>query len=311
MFQVRIARQKRRVERVVSQTKKYVQDLSFKDKILLRSYTHVGDVLVNNYSRGTLKSTGLRAMFEHDTKAVQFLAYYLFDQYTDFSGKIRMPPRDALLTDLTVRTIVNPQIFKQIVLQNLDFLSEPSHIAPLVEAYRQDLIRIISAAPHLLEPLVVYRGFRSESHLKGLNYINPDFVSTSLDLHSALSFSLIKPTNGIASIMSKSGPQYFGGVYEITIPVSVPCIYVECCTDNMCEYEIVLPPGLQFTFDSRFYCKIIPSINFDANLLANTGKENKVGIVHATVDLVGGVGGGKSTKPTKRQTRRRVRTLKT
>jgi len=124
---------------------------------------------VNNFSRGTLRD--LTELFtdvftsikEADKFALSFLGYYLQDQIDDFSSKI----------DFWGTNLSHPREINSLIKRNIGFFAQPKNIAPLLAQYRSDLIRIIVESPRLEEPLTVYRGFKSESHLEGLEFIDP------------------------------------------------------------------------------------------------------------------------------------------
>ena len=257
----------------VRQQQLYLHSLSLKDEEIIKSYTMFGDTLVNNFSRGTLHN--LDEMFEdaHSTfsshkYALNFLGYYLFDQYDAFASRMELPPQLSLITPMTrnnpyadaglpnVEFIVNDEVVLQILNRNRAFLIIPVNIAPLLASYKQDLIRIIASAPRLSRPLVVYRGFKSEKHMKGLEYENVDFVSTSISATSALRFSnCIGPTYATGTTIIR----YACGMYEITIDGTIPCIYMEPNTIHSREYEILLSPGLHFSFSDKIQYKIQPA----------------------------------------------------
>lgn len=251
--------------------------LSSRDRAILQSYTYTGDTLLNNYIRGTLGDI-TSTMFSKATRGFMyafFMGYYLYDQYDAFKSQLTLPRRLSLLKEYAENGItqfrVNLGYFYEIVEDNMDFFRNPDNIAPLLEAYKQDLIRIIAAAPRLTQPLTVYRGFRSEAHLRGLEYENNDFISTTLYLPKALDFSeCYGPGPGCLN--------YHGGVYEITIDKQIPCIYMELNTLAAEEFEILLPPGLHFTFDSKIYYK-----NFPEAIRMKNKSMDKAVIVHATV----------------------------
>jgi len=276
----------------------FMNGLSYRDKIILRSYTMNGDELVNNFLRGTLddNAVGLKHMIANanhtfdltGTSPLAFLGFYLYEQYDAFAGKIALPPRATLIeekvTDLNYDLDSNAMfirsngiystVFHQILKENEGFFAEPANIAPLLQAYHHDLRRILLSAPRLTGPLTVYRGFQSESHLEGLEYNNPDFVSTSLRIKSALSFAKFGPSFYQDKHVKE---KVFGGVYEITIDETIPCVYLELNTLIPHEYEVLLPPGLHFKFDSKIYYK-----KYVSNKTFNTGK--RIAIVHAQVE---------------------------
>lgn len=251
----------------------FITNLSKRDREILSSYSAYGDTLVNNYIRGSL--TDIEDIMNH-FGYLTFLRYYLYDQYDAFKGPLRLPPREQADKAFYGNELtIDANSLIEIMFDNIDFFSNPANIAPLLEAYKQDLIRIIAAAPRLTQPLTVYRGFKSEAHLKGLEYENNDFISTSLYLPSALDFSECYRTDNKPEL---GCIDYIGGVYEITIDKQIPCVYMEPNTLVPGEFEILLPPGLHFTFDSKIYYK-----KFSNPLFEKGTNELRVVIIHATV----------------------------
>jgi len=271
----------------------YVAALSNRDRTIMRSYTYWGDTLVNNYGRGTLHD--LTEMFETRDAVeehLSFLGYYIFDLYDTLPG--RFPPRSELLVDELNGPRVNTAIVADALWTNKDYFVVSENMAPLLAAYYRDLKRIIEAAPRVLSPLVVYRGFKSESHLRGLEYENPDFVSTSLRIQSALRFS--KTQSG--TYYKKVVPiEYYGGMYEITIGPEIPCLYMEMNTFTMGEFELLLPPGLHFTFDSKIHYKKFPQVGPQSQYAP---KEMQIAIIHTAVRLKG-MGGRRRTRRQRKQ----------
>jgi len=263
----------------------YVESLSKRDKDIMLSYTFLGDTLVNNYARGTLHD--LTDMFSKPSriqKHLSFLGYYLYDLYDTLTELEYKLPRSELMTGEQV----NERAVAAMLWNNKDNFVLPEFIAPFLAAYLKDLKRIIEAAPRLTSPLVVYRGFRSEAHLRGLEYENPDFISTSISISKALSFSTRK--NYFNHSMKHTDVEYYGGMYEITVNPEIPCLYMELHTKVDFEFEVLLPPGLHFTFDSKIHYKLYK----DGGL---SFREKRIGIIHVDVrNTVGGL---------RRKTRRR------
>ena len=215
----------------IQQQKLFIDSLSKRDAIILKSYTHYGDTMINNYIRGTLRN--LSDMFDEaedeSSDYLNFLGYFIFDQYDDFSSKMDLPDRLTFIdlgeTDGDEFVLDSTAIMK-ILSENRDFLIQPTNIAPLMEQYKQELTRILISAPRLPGPLIVYRGFQSEEHVLDLNHTSNDFVSTSLTPSSALQFAAYKEHHSklIENASKKTKTRYAGGLYEIEINQHIPCI---------------------------------------------------------------------------------------
>ena len=262
----------------ISRQSKYTDSLSTRDKHILSSYSYHGDKLVNGYCRGNIDNVGDLLLADIQTFAEQstelpVLAYFLFDQYDDYSKRITLPPKSDLLY-VDIDRILSP--IYNVIVSNIVFLSEPRNIATLLEQYKQELIRIISNSPKLTKPLVVYRGFEHEKHITSAQFVSNDFMSTTIDPNVSFKFA-------------SQFKLVYGGVYEITIDEHVPCIYMENNTLVHEEFEVLVPPGMSITLDNTIYYKIIPSSSdITAYLLLSGIKqpsddETTVAIIHASV----------------------------
>jgi len=257
----------------------YINSLSLREIELLKSYTFLGDMLVNNFLRGTLRDLTELFSVESSVRHVAFLGYYMSDMYDALP--LDLPSTNTLLFKLNGEQMVNESEFVDIVKRNFDFFINPDNITPFLSEYSKDLKRIIENAPRLLSPVTVYRGFKTEGHLRGLEYVNADFVSTSLSVVKAIDFSSLP-----SSFYVHQPPvEYYGGVYELTITPEIPCMYLHLKSKVQNEFEILLPPGLHFTFDSKIHYKKYPTaIEFN---------ERRIAIIHAEVRLL--KGGGRRT----------------
>jgi hypothetical protein len=229
--------------------KKYLEELSSKDKDILNSYTSHGDVIVNGYCRGTLKDIKdlLLASINKDISIP--LAHSLYDQYETYRHKIALPPRAEMLDE---EDELDMGGIKAIFSRNIDFFGNPKNIMTLLEQYKQDLIRIIGDAPKLTHDIVVYRGIESEAHLSGSHFKNKDFLSTTIDPFSVLEFTT-KFTDPAV------GKMFFCCVYELNISKSVPCLYIQYISTYGNEFEVLIPPGMDVHLGKQVQIKVKPS----------------------------------------------------
>lgn len=262
----------------------YINSLSVRQQEILASYTKIGDALLNNYLRGTLGD--LRDMLLRRFAYLTCLAYFILDNYEVYVDAVkkfyktdvnRLPSEDDLIARNGTINIVT---FEAMLKENIDFFNNVKNITPLLEHYKLELSEIIFMSPRLTSDLIVYRGIRHENYLHGLEYYNPDFVSTSIVIYSAIPFAAMQLEHyGLAH----EGPRYIGGVYEITVGPSIPCIYMESVTHCEDEFEVLLPPGLMIKFDKFIHYKIL-HMEFNKGIPTETGREVKVGVVHAKVE---------------------------
>lgn len=256
--------------------KEYILGLSNRDKQILAFYTHNGDVLINNFLRGSL--TDLAELLIKNKKSTIIIGYFLFDQYDEYKERIILPPDRNLL--LTPEGNINEIVWDKIVGDNIGFMRVPANVSSLLIQLKDELSRIIEHSPRLINPLIVYRGIKDETHLSGLDFVNNEFISTSVLINSALQFA-----DQIHHITGNTHVSYYYGVYEITLGPTIPCIYMESITMHEYEYEILLPPGLLFKTDSKiFYKKLVNA--YISPVLKST---SFAVIIHATVEPSGEV----------------------
>lgn len=254
--------------------KKYVDNLSIRDLEIIKSYTSHGDILVNGYCRGNLGDIHdlLNACFLSDDPVP--LAYSLYDQYGEYSKKIKLPEKKAFLDEdgeLSMSTV------KIAMSTNMAFFRNPANIKSLLEQFKQDLIRIISASPRLKKPIVVYRGIQSESHLKNARFKNNDFMSTTLDPFSVLPF-----TDEFTD--EEAGVKFYCCVYEMTIEKLVPCMYMQFISNYANEFEVLLPPGMNIALGKEVQIKLKPKERTASKSAIITGYHSeRVLVVSATV----------------------------
>ena len=316
----------------VNRQKQYIENLHPAEISIIKSYSKFGDRLINNYLRGTLQDCKDLILLMIRESSTPVLSYLLLIKLEDYRTLLPVPTHDEFMKEFKVEDsmellmaededAVDFEIDKQqdeyyvreltrFIRKNIEFFRQPSNLGPLIDFFKSELIRLISSAPRLENPVTVYRGFKSEEHMEGLAFSNMDFISTSLDLDAAIGFSLVRTRSSV--------PQIWGGVYELKIHPSTACIYMETNTCYRGEFEILIMPGMNFKLDSKIYFKIRGLHSYEphfksnlkfknTNVLANTGTEDKVAIVHGDVSAIPfdpPVAGGR------RKTRKRSKKLK-
>ena len=260
---------------------------------MLHGYTYIGDALINNYLRGSFESPINDDEIEDERFMSSDIANTLFRQfftenYERFADVLTLPSKEELKTQDGVIRLIN---------ENIDFFMDERNFFPIMEQYKNDLLRIIYAAPRLPAPLTVYRGFKKEDHIKEHEFVSVDFTSTSLDVRAAIKFSSITEKNYYHTPYTPT--QYYGGVYEITISPRVPCIFMGYVSQLPEEFEVLLPPGIKFIFDPYIRYKTVPR---EGRPLSLEGE--KVAVIHVTVDLPDGPFIGGRRKTTRKRTQR-------
>ncbi len=206
----------------LGQMNEYIKNLPTKDIFTMIGYTFYGDTVANNFLRKKLnKTTFLQDLETYDK---WWYAYYplffqaleeinnvqqvetLLKDKKDINLNITQSPSYGIVIDKSLigsRKITELlQIIKNNKLKISDYymlvyfigryLSYETFWAKVIARYIRDLDNIINNAPPLTKPLIVYRGVKDDYYLKGKEgfvYTTNSFISTSINLESALKFA--------------------------------------------------------------------------------------------------------------------------
>lgn len=206
----------------LNQMNNYVVNLSTKNIYTMIGYTFYGDTVANNYLRKNLnKQTFFTDISSYDKWWVRYfpLFFQTMDELRTFKGSTTSLLKDNKDVSVNILSITHEPINKNLlgskkVTQVLDmlisdktlkqseqyvalyyigrFLSFSNFWQHVIIKYIQDLDNIINNAPPLKTPLIVYRGVKNDYYLKGREgfvYTTNSFVSTSVNLGSALKFA--------------------------------------------------------------------------------------------------------------------------
>ncbi len=236
-----IARNQVYINSLILKQKKYIQSLSDEQKDTLLGYTFIGDTIINNFMRNlydTLSSQIYRIFTaieraEYPKLPLDWQIYHFFDYITKSGVKTTHKKADLISGKELKRDKIHA-----IFADNVDWFSNPRNIEPLVTDLILKTINIILKAPRSPHPIKVYRGITSE-HINSLNFISSDFWSTSYIPNSALRFT------GLGAYST------YWCVYEITIQPGVPCLYISDLSKYSSEFEILLPPFIQYRTSDR------------------------------------------------------------
>jgi hypothetical protein len=223
----------------------YIDTLNDRQKGAVNAYTYHGDKFINGFLRGLLKDN-LRELVEScvSSKDIPF-KYAIYDNYDilKFTHRLYMPAKDTMMKDGKIVDAVIVEIVDHT--ENKLWFYERQNISFLIVGLVADLTKVIFDAPRLRKPLVVYRGVVSE-HNEQLTFKSNDYWSTSLDPYAAVKFSDLD-----------IGKRIQGPVYEITLSQKIPCLFIERLTHfKSNEQEVLLPPGITYTFSKAMYIKI-------------------------------------------------------
>ena len=223
----------------------YINTLNDRQKTAVNAYTYHGDKFINGFLRGLLKDN-LRELVEScvNSKSIPF-KYAIYDNYDilKFTHRLYMPPKDTMMKNGKIVDTVIVEIVDHE--NNRNWFYERQNISFLIVGLVADLTKVIYDAPRLRKPLVVYRGVISE-HNERLAFKSNDYWSTSLDPYAAVKFS-----------DQDIGKRIQGPVYEITLSPTIPCLFIERLTHfKSNEQEVLLPPGITYTFSKPIYIKM-------------------------------------------------------
>lgn len=191
----------------------YIQNLSDRQKHIAYSYTIYGDELMNHFLRETLTQNKLESILNRAKSS-------------------RENPLQFQHLDKTGKTEMDAEYFQN----GLEYVSK------FIEEFKE----IIKNSPKLTRPIRVFRGLSNGQFIvdgikKNSNnneyYINPDFISSSIFLPSASQF--IHQTNDCCLL-------------EITIDISVNCLFTAFLSRRRGEFEITIEPD---TCMNIIYCR--------------------------------------------------------
>lgn len=202
----------------------YISNLSTKDIYTIKGYTFTGDTIANSLMRGKLDNTRFANMLtstnnlwvqnywplyfqaiEHLTKNAGNLDDFLVPNGVgkaeiDMSKQHYFNKYGGINSKMTVneilKVLVKPEArnsYKYVLLYNIaSCLDITKFWIPVIKTYIEDLNRIIYDSPPVKSKMTVYRGVKNDYFLKGKQgkmYTTDSFVSTSLNLASALAFA--------------------------------------------------------------------------------------------------------------------------
>jgi hypothetical protein len=175
---------------------KYTQSLSIEDKFTIKTYTRSGAVVVNKY---ITKNTIQRSY----SYAVQLLKYF-----------------DMMNTNLFTDTYdLTEEGFA--LVEELDKKCSNNIIHNIIQAYINDIQRIINEGPRNQETMILYRGVKTD-------YID---VSSNIDLVGVCSASY---SIDVANTFKEKC------IYEMVLLKNTPCIAVAAITQFPKEKEILI-----------------------------------------------------------------------
>jgi hypothetical protein len=165
---------------------------------------------------------------EYPKLPLDWQIYHFFEYLTKSGVKTKYKKAELMDGKKLKRDIIHT-----IFAENVEWFLNPRNIEPLVTDLIIKTVKIILNAPRPKYRVKVYRGVTSE-HLNSLNFISSDFWSTSYIPNSALKFA------GLGAYST------YWCIYEITIMPDVPCLYISDLSKYASEFEVLLPPFIQY-----------------------------------------------------------------
>lgn len=192
----------------------YIHGLNNADKIILAAYTYLGDTFLNAFLRGMFDAPKFLSAMRREPLTGAFHTYILMRR------------------GLTLESVRRGEFMEDL---------ERNYVAYL-EAYRDDLQRVITSAPRPSRAIKVFRGIKHAEYMiaeleRSDLFETQDFQSTSLSDMRAVDFSRYH---------EMFGKYKYGTVMEIVLDELTPCLFMEPVSKFDQEMEILLPMGLRF-----------------------------------------------------------------
>lgn len=148
---------------------------------------------------------------------------YFFKSQTDFMRNSLTPSEKEAITDYS-----SDEYYKEFneTMRNKGASELQGELLSIYEG----LTSVFSRIPPLSFPVLVYRGIRGDT--VNVNYLEKQFISTTLDRAVALAFKREKCC-----------------LMEITIPAGVKCMPIFEYSESKDEYEVVLPPDYKWVIN--------------------------------------------------------------
>ena len=193
----------------------YITALTPEQHLVLNAYTRHGDQILNSYLRDVFDMKKFTEFLEEESLVSPFYRYLL--------KQAGQTPETASRTE-----------FVGIAVKNY---------AAYMDAYKEDLWRIIYLSPRPTRAIKIFRGLKRPQFMmaelrKSKTVETSDFQSTSLLASSAFTFSGEQMPNGHT--------EHKGAVVEILLRRDTPCLFMESLTQYPQEFEVLLPPHITF-----------------------------------------------------------------
>jgi hypothetical protein len=263
---------------------KYLQNIQARLKEALIAYTYHGDRFINGFLRNTLNQyefvqntnseneyafkkryTFINLINSVRSSGICPFKYAIKERYPDLRNILKELPVMILHTNINYMdkkwievgkgeiefpplsfSLDDDEAFQKIMQSS--WFNSVENVSTLVESLLTDLIKVFIESPRPTKDITVYRGVKS-NHIKTGTITSTDFWSTSLSPWVSLSFATYLGKN--VNFMLE----------EITIKANVPCLFISQYSKvGPGEWEILLPPGVNYSVDDSIYIKSMPRL---------------------------------------------------
>jgi hypothetical protein len=162
----------------IKKQNEYISNLSKRDILICTAYTYAGDKFVNNFINGTLDLNVLRQSLTKTNPPV----YHQYYEWLNYLYPMFVQISDVYFND----GVYNYQRYLHCL--ELALTTDIPTWTSIINKYITDYHRIISNAPPLLNPGIVWRGVKSRYMAQRSMYITNRFLSTTYNLETAENF---------------------------------------------------------------------------------------------------------------------------
>jgi len=162
----------------IKKQNEYISNLSKRDILICTAYTYAGDKIVNSFINGTLDLNIIRESLTKTNPPV----YHQYYEWLNYLYPVFVQISDFYFND----GVYNYQRYLHCL--ELALTIDIPTWKSIINKYIADFHRIISNAPPLLNPSIVWRGVDSRYMSERSMYITNRFLSTTYNIETAENF---------------------------------------------------------------------------------------------------------------------------
>jgi hypothetical protein len=214
----------------------YISKLKCNELFALYGYTYRGDEMVNNFLRGTFDLDKLRNGFVYDRQKYLTKLYLpIFFESLGFMKDHKNSIQDYLTNKTTqvvnsfnadkhllnedFETSDKKEAIYDFVVNHISYLNDKA-LTYIMIRYSRTLQKVIDNAPPLKKKMIVYRGvaddFYFQNKMDDVMFKNKGFVSTSIHIGTALSFTKDKCCLKKITLLPGTKTVWLGGVTRLS-----------------------------------------------------------------------------------------------